>query len=356
MNSRIKRVIDNMKKHNLSQMIVTSPSSVFYLSGALIDPGERLMAMYINVSGKVTFIINSLFKNSKGLGNNEIVTYDDSEEPIPILLKIINKESTLGIDKNWPAHFLIELMENSNMKFINSSPIIDEVRMIKDEEEIKVLRESSKINDKVMEELIKYIDESKTEKEMAKVIQEIFQKNGIEKLSFETICSYGKNGADPHHMPDDTKLKEGDSIVIDMGGVYNNYCSDMTRTFFYKEPCEEAKKIYDIVKRANEAGKNAVKPGVKLSDIDKITREVIEKEGYGEYFTHRTGHNIGIEDHEFPSVGGNSDIKAQVGMVFSIEPGIYIPEKYGVRIEDLVVVTETGCEVLNHVSRDMNIL
>ncbi|AAK80732.1 Xaa-Pro dipeptidase [Clostridium acetobutylicum] len=355
-NSRIKRVIENMKKHKLNQMLVTSASSIFYLSGASIDSGERLVAMYINTDGKVTFIMNSLFKNSKGLDNSEIITYDDSEEPIPVLLNEIDKNDTLGIDKNWPAHFLIELMEKSNMNFVNSSPIVDEVRMIKDEEEIKILRESSKINDKVMEELVDYINKDKTEKEMAKVIQGIFEKNGIEKLSFDTICSYGKNGADPHHMPDDTELNNGDTIVIDMGGVYNNYCSDMTRTFFYKEASKEAKKIYETVKKANEAGKKAVKPGVKLSDIDRVTREVIEKEGYGKYFTHRTGHNIGIEDHEFPSVGGNSDIEAQVGMVFSIEPGIYVPGECGVRIEDLVVVTETGCEVLNNVSRELKIL
>lgn len=356
-NSRIKRIVDNMKKHNLNQILVTSPSSVFYLSGVWIDPGERLMAMYIDDDENVVLMLNSLFKNNPGLGEIKTMTYDDSEDPIPMLLKVIDENSTLGIDKNWPAHYLIEIMEQKpNMKFANSSLIVDEVRMIKDEEEIKLLRESSKINDKVMEELVQYISKNKNEKEMAETIEGIFKKNGIEKQSFETICSYGKNGADPHHFPDNTRLNDGDSIVIDMGGVYNYYCSDMTRTFFYKEPPEEAKKIYEIVKRANAAGKKAVKPGVKLSDIDKAARNVIEKEGYGKYYTHRTGHNIGIDDHEEPSVGGNSDLVAKKGMVFSIEPGIYIGGKYGVRIEDLVVVTEDGCEVLNKVSRDMKII
>lgn len=354
---RIKRAVSKMKEHDIHQMIVTSTTGIFYLTGAWIDPGERLLALYIDNKGSTTLILNELFKNNSSISGANVVTYDDGSDPIKLLSKIISVNEPLGIDKSWPAHFLIELMEqNRDMKFVNSSAVIDEIRMIKDAEEIAALKESSRIADKVMEELPHRINGDMSEKQMAKVVCSTFEKYGVDKLSFDTIVSYGKNCADPHHIIDDSRPKAGDSIVIDMGGVYNRYCSDITRTFFYGTPCEEARKIYDIVLEANLNAISMVKPGVTLSKIDDAARSVIAKAGYGQYFTHRTGHNIGIEDHEYPSVSSTESLIAQPGMVFSIEPGIYIPGKYGVRIEDLVLVTETGVEVLNHYPKNITVL
>lgn len=351
---RIKKAVNKMKSHGIDQMIVTSTSNIFYLTGAWIDPGERLLALYIDDAGNSTLVMNELFKNNSSVTGINIITYKDESDPISLLSDIVSDKKPLGIDKNWPAHFLIGLMEKKeNMKFVDSSVILDELRMIKDEDEIKVLKESSLINDKVMEKLPNLIKGDMTEKQVSKIISSTFEKCGVDKLSFETIASYGKNCADPHHSADDTKLKSGDSIVIDMGGVYRRYCSDMTRTFFYGSPCDEAKNIYDIVLEANLNAISIIKPGVKFCEIDDAARSIIDKAGYGQYFTHRTGHNIGIEDHEYPSVSSSENMPVQPGMVFSIEPGIYIPGKYGVRIEDLVLVTKTGVEVLNHFPKDI---
>ncbi len=155
---------------------------------------------------------------------------------------------------------------------------------------------------------------------------------------------------------DDTPLKKGDSIVIDMGCMYQGYCSDMTRTVFYQDVSEKQKEVYQLVLEANIAAEAIIKPGVRLCDIDKAARDVIEKAGYGPHFNHRTGHFIGREVHEYGDVSANFDMPVKEGMIFSIEPGIYIEGEFGVRIEDLVLVTEDGCEILNHYPKDLIVI
>jgi Xaa-Pro aminopeptidase len=354
---RKEKVFENMKRHNLSQMIITSTPNIYYLTGAWIDPGERLLALYINLNGKTVFVLNELFKNNSRVDGLDVITYSDSDNPVEILSKIIDKQEVLGVDKNWPAHFLLGLMEKENhIRFSNASFIIDEIRMVKDKKEIEALKESSLIADKVMFELTEYIGTDRTEKQMSKLISGLFEKHGVDELSFKTIVSYGKNGADPHHITDNSLLQSGDSIVIDMGGVFNRYCSDITRTFFFGSPCHEARIIYDIVLQANLNAISIIRPGVTLRQIDSAARDFITSAGYGKYFTHRTGHNIGIEDHEYPSVSSSEEMPIVPNMVFSIEPGIYIPGKCGVRIEDLMVVTQNGAEVLNHYPKELRCL
>ena len=264
----------------------------------------------------------------------------------------------LGVDKFWPAQYLIRLMNLNSVKgFVNSSNIIDELRMIKDEEEKDLMRKSSKINDKVMEIIQNELKEGYTEKYYARLLAEIYEKEGAQGFSFDPILAYGENAADPHHEPDGTKLKKGDSLVIDIGGVYNHYCSDMTRTvFFGKEPSEEHKKIYETVRKANLNAIAKVKEGVKFSEIDAAARDYITEVGYGEYFTHRTGHSIGLEIHDKGDVSSINNQEVKEGMIFSIEPGIYLPGNIGVRIEDLVLVTKDGCEILNSVSKEITVV
>ena len=164
--------------------------------------------------------------------------------------------------------------------------------------------------------------------------------------------SFGANAGDPHHEPDDTVLKRGDVVLFDIGGRRCNYCSDMTRTFFWGEPDEETAHIYDIVRRANEAAEALIAPGVRMCDLDRVARDVIEDAGYGKYFTHRLGHSIGLQDHEPGDVSLVNEQVVEPGMTFSIEPGIYLPGRTGVRIEDLALVTENGVEILNAYPHD----
>ncbi|MDB1954720.1 aminopeptidase P family protein [Clostridium tertium] len=355
--NRVNNVLKAMEEQGLNQMIISSPPAIFYLTGKWFSPGERMIALYLNTKGNHKLVVNKLFPIYEDLGV-DLVWYTDIEDPIKILCTIVDKESTLGVDKNWPAHFLIKLMDNKGAKaFVNSSPIIDRLRMIKDEEEIALMKKSSQINDKVMLELWNRLEEGKTEKYYANLLVDLYENQGVNEFSFSPIIAVRPNGADPHHHSSNDTIKKGHSIVIDIGGVYNSYCSDMTRTVFWGEaPSERHAKIYNIVKEANLNAIGKVKEGMKFSDIDKAARDYIEDAGYGEYFTHRTGHSIGIEDHDFGDVSSSNHEEIKAGMIFSIEPGIYLKDDFGVRIEDLVLVTKDGCEVLNSVTKDITII
>ncbi|WP_291651447.1 aminopeptidase P family protein [Clostridium sp.] len=355
--NRVNNVLKVMEEQGLNQMIISSPPAIFYLTGKWFSPGERMIALYLSTKGNHKLIVNKLFPIYEDLGV-DLVWYADIEDPIKILCTIVDKESTLGVDKNWPAHFLIKFMDNKGAKaFVNSSPIIDRLRMIKDEEEIALMKKSSEINDKVMLELWDRLEEGKTEKYYANLLVDLYEKHGVNEFSFSPIIAVSPNGADPHHHSSNDTIKKGHSIVIDIGGVYNSYCSDMTRTVFFGEtPNERHAKIYNIVKEANLNAISKVKEGMRFSDIDKAARYCIEAAGYGEYFTHRTGHSIGIEDHDFGDVSSSNHEEIKAGMIFSIEPGIYLKDDFGVRIEDLVLVTKDGCEVLNSVTKDITII
>ncbi len=354
--NRLNNIIKSMEKNDLKQMLITSPASIFYLTGKWIEPGERLLALYIDTKGERKLFVNELFPINEDLGV-EIIVYNDTQDAVAIMTEYIDNNYDLGIEKQWPAHFLIALMEKkAAKKFVNASPLIDRVRMIKDLEEIELMRKSSAINDRVMEKVIKVISEDHEEKVVCRILADLYEKEGAEGFSFYPLIAYGKNAAEPHHDSDRSRLTEGDTVIIDIGGRKDYYCSDMTRTVFYKKAEEKSKEVYNTVLEANRKAIAKVAPGVRFSEIDRAAREVIENAGYGKYFTHRTGHNIGIEVHEFGDVSSSNNETVQPGMIFSIEPGIYLPGSCGVRIEDLVLVTDTGVEVLNSYSKELEVI
>ncbi len=351
---KLTRILNSMKENEVPQMIISDPVAIFYLTGKWIFPGERLLALYLNVNGNHKLVINKLFPQEKDLGV-DLVWYDDIEDGVEIMSKFVEKDKVMGIDKTWPSKFLIRLQElGGGSKFVNGSPIVDYIRMVKDEKEQELLRISSKLNDDVMEKLIPYVAKGYTEKELDGIVRKLYEEAGCEGVSFDPITAYAKGAADPHHVTDDTKGKRGDCVILDIGGFKDCYASDMTRTVFIGEVSERQKEIYDIVVEANRRGIEAAKPGNRMCDVDLAARNYIEEKGYGQYFTHRTGHSCGLEDHEFGDVSSvNTDI-IKVGQCFSVEPGIYLPDEgIGVRIEDLVIVTEDGCEVLNKFTKDL---
>lgn len=354
---RVARVLQEMDAKGLKQILVSAPPSIFYLTGKWFNPGERMITLLLKSNGEHKLIVNKLFPVEEDLGV-DIVWYGDAENPMDVLAELIDKNEVLGIDKTWPSHYLISLMEkNAASGFVNSSPIIDRIRMIKDEEERELMRISSQKNDNVMKNFWKELKEGLTEQECVDILKRLYEAEGVMEFSFDPIVAFSPNGADPHHETDNSVLRKGQSIVIDIGGIYKSYCSDMTRTvFFGEEPSEEHKKIYEIVKEANLRGIAAVKEGVKFSEIDAAARDYIESMGYGEYFTHRTGHSIGIETHDFGDVGQVNHDEVKEGMIFSIEPGIYLKDDIGVRIEDLVMVKKDGAEILNSVTKEITVI
>ena len=347
---RIQRVLQAMKERGLSQMIVCDPESVDYLTGVYVAPFERLFALYLQADGGHVFFLNKLFTVPET--PIEKVWFTDTDDAIGLVAQRVRAGKPLGIDKEWTARFLLPLMERlPGTPCVLASDCVDGVRARKDEKEQELMRQSSQINDQVMERAAAYIREGMTERQVADYLTAQYSDLGCEGLSFSPIVSFGANAADPHHMPDDTVLRAGDCIVLDIGGKKAGYCSDMTRTYFCKTASEQHRAIHDLVRKANEAAEALVRPGVPLCDLDKAARDVISQAGYGEYFTHRLGHFIGRTDHEQGDVSSANTALAQEGMVFSIEPGVYLPGEMGVRVEDLVLVTKDGCQVLNQVEK-----
>ncbi|NMM61590.1 aminopeptidase P family protein [Clostridium sp. P21] len=353
---RLNKLLKEMERQNIPQMLVSDSAAIFYLTGKWIHPGERMLALYINLKGSHKLFINELFPVQDDLGVEKI-WFNDTQDAVEIVSKYVDKEKPMGVDKNWPARFLLRLMElKGGSTFVNGSAILDRVRMCKDEKEKDLMREASRINDISVDKLIKLIPEKHSEKKMGQLLLSIYEDLGCEGHSFDPIIAYGANAADPHHEIDNSTVKEGDSVILDIGCRKNSYCADMTRTVFYKHASDKAKEVYNIVLEANKRAIDVVKAGVRFCDIDAAARNYIEDHGYGKYFTHRTGHSIGIEVHDFGDVSSANTDRVQPGQIFSIEPGIYLTGEVGVRIEDLVLVTEDGCEVLNKYDKELMII
>ena len=347
---RLQNACELLQKDKVDALVVSEPVAITYFTGIRLDPGERLFALLIKKDGTCKLVINRLFDSTKSF--LPMIWYSDEDDTTALLKPLLAECRTIGVDKFWPAKFLLSLIAaQPNTRFIIGSIYTDRLRAIKDKEEQNLMIEASKINDACMVKLAAWLREGVTEKAAADYLAGLYKAAGCEGLSFPSIVSFGPNGADPHHEPDDTALKPGDSIVIDIGCKKNGYCSDMTRTYFWGEPSEEQKRVHTIVKEANELAEQMVKPGVPLKELDQAARDHIAEAGYGPQFNHRLGHFIGQTDHEAGDVSSVSPIIAQPGMIFSIEPGIYIKGKFGVRIEDLVLVTETGCRILNSVPK-----
>lgn len=354
--ARVGRVMENMKARGLTQMIISSPSDIFFLTGRLIFPGERLLALYLNQNGSHRIYINNLFTVPEDLGV-EKVRFSDSDDCLSLLYGGIDHTAPLGIDRNFPARFLLPLVDRKAAAgYVLASDCVGAVRSCKDEAERDSMREASRINDASMAEFFAGIRPGITEQALAESMEKIYRSHGAQGYSFEPLVAFGKNAADGHHAPDDTPLQEGDCVLIDVGCRKDGYCSDMTRTFFFRSASARAKQVYETVRSANEAAEAMIKPGVRFCDIDATARGIIVKAGYGENFTHRLGHSIGLEVHEGEDVSGSNRNTVRPGMTFSIEPGIYLEGEVGVRIEDLVLVTETGCEVLNSYSKNFTIV
>lgn len=356
MNTRIERVLKKMNEKGITQLIVSDPLSIRFLTGIMINPGERLYALILRTNGKHTMLLNYLFY-IKNTGFEE-VWFSDMDDQISIIADQIDPEQTLGIDKSWPARFLIPLQEKlPHLKTVWGSDCVDSVRAVKTPEEIEIMKKASEINDAVMEKTANYIRAGMTERQVADFIESEYLAAGADGPSFDTIVCFGENAADQHHEPDSSrKLKAGDCILIDMGCLWNGYCSDMTRTFYCQSADLEQTRIHDIVHEAVLRAEAAIRPGVRFCDIDSQARNYIDEMGYSEYWKIRLGHFIGQDVHEYGDVSPANKTTAEPGMIFSIEPGIYLDGKYGVRIEDLVLVTEKGHEILNAADKKWRIV
>ena len=340
----------------LTQVLVVDPLSIWWLCGYYTEPYERLLALLVPAEGVPTIFVNRLFPSAEGCGAR-VVEHSDTDDPVPALAAALDPTAPLGVDKDLAARWLVPLAQaGAAAGFVVASDVVDDARSVKDARERELMRAASRVNDEAMGWLAAQVRPGATERGIAEGLLGEYRRLGADDHSFAPIVSFGEHAADPHHEPDDTPFAPGDMVLFDVGCRRERYCSDMTRTFFTAEPTAHQRAVYETVRRANEAAEKIVRPGVTFAQIDRAARSVIEDAGWGAAFTHRLGHQIGLTDHEPGDVSAAHDEPVRPGQCFSIEPGIYLPGDLGVRIEDLVIVTEDGCEVLNSYPKTLTVL
>ncbi len=361
-NERLQQLMHWMRVENISASLITSKANVFYLSGFYTNPHERLVAILVFPNEAPVVIVPNMEKEQvKAAGwQQEVLGYSDTDNPWDLVKKAANHSliGRLAIEKE---HLIFERVESLNNifskpEFVSVEEKLQELRILKDDEEILLLRQAAKLADYGVEVGVSAIKEGRSELEVLATIEYELKKKGILEMSFQTMVLTGQKTAAPHGKPGLETIKNGDLILFDLGVVYKGYCSDITRTVALGEVNEKQREIYETVLEAQLTSLNASKPGVKIGDLDTIARTIITEKGYGDYFTHRIGHGLGIDVHEFPSMNATNTRTLTTGMVFTLEPGIYLPGVGGVRIEDDILITESGFETLTSYPKELQVL
>jgi Xaa-Pro dipeptidase len=365
MEQRIENIRQWLKKEDIGFAFVNSPANVYYLSNFNTDPHERLLGLFIFKEQSPLLICPSMEVGQvKQAGwKHDIIGYNDSENPWEKLKPALENKEVLGsesiaVEKDFLSYSralsLLTLCPKASLTSLEQK--INQLRMIKDQKEIEILREAASFADLGVEIGVKALQAGKTEMEIVATIEYELKKKGISQMSFSTMVLAGEKTAFPHGKPGLDEMKEGDLILFDLGVVHKGYCSDITRTVAYKSISPKQQEIYETVLKAEEEAVKICKPGTRLGDIDTTARKIIADKGYGEYFVHRIGHGLGIEVHEYPSMNDSNNELAKPGMTFTIEPGIYIEGVGGVRIEDDVLITEDGYETLTKYPKELIII
>lgn len=342
----------------MTPYIVKDENAMFYECGFSCDNGYFLRLKkesFFITDSRYTFEAKEIIKNAKVLEGDR----RDLLKTVRALLKKTNTKKLIYNSNEWSVNRFNALIKGLHVKFISRENFSQIKRIVKSEDELKILKKASKLGAKAFDEFALFVQNhgiGLTERQLHFEAEKIFKSNGKLGLSFSPIVAINENAAKPHALPSEKILKKGDLLLLDAGVLYKRYCSDRTRTaevgrnfnFSKKQKFKNKKhqKIYDLVLKAQEASIKAVKIGACASDIDKAGREVIQKGGYGKYFIHSTGHGVGVDIHELPVIGRRSKQIIKENMVFSIEPGIYLPNEFGVRIEDVVIATKKGAKVI----------
>ena len=349
---RLARVRERMRAHRLDQIIVTQPQAIYYLTGLWCNPMERLDALVITErSCRMLCYVLAVIEPA----DCEISVYSDTGVTVQRLSGLLESGAT-GVDGFMGSRFLLPLMQLRPDVKLSVSSCVEEARMIKTEDEIRRLLRASEITDEVFGETFAQLREGMTERELCEILSDGFMRRGVGRVSGTPLVSFGKSTVDPHHEPGENRLQKGDTVWIDVGHRIDGYHSDMTRTVFFGSCSKEQRRVYETVLAANEAALAAVRPGALISDIHAAACAVIEEAGYGAYYPHRTSHGIGIDCHEEPFDVAYRALPVEEGMCFSVEPGIYLPESFGMRIEDLVVVTKDGYRLLTHYPKTLTVI
>ncbi len=354
---RIGRLRQLMSEVEVDAVMLSVGADLPYFTGYEAMASERLTMLVVRQTGDPLLIVPALEAPRVPPGPFEMLAWADTDDPITLAARAANHPRRVAIgDSTWSTFLVALQRELPEAEWGPASELTKHLRIRKDADEIATLRMAAEAADRVLLRAAREVRfEGRSERQVGRDFALLTVEEGHEVSSF-TIIGSGPNSASPHHEPGLRVMREGDLVVCDFGGRVGGYFSDVTRTFSVGEPGKEEIAVHALVEEANRVGRSVVGPGVPCQEVDRWSRSVIASAGYGRFFIHRTGHGIGLEVHEHPYMVEGNDLLMQPGMAFSIEPGIYLPGKFGVRIEDIVVCTESGVDVLNQADRGLVIV
>lgn len=354
MTEQLKQLRQQMEQDGLEGIYIDSASNRRYLTRFTGTAGAVLITM-----SEALFIADFRYVEQ---AKSQTTNYDVIIATSTIFEQVIAEVKRLGIqklgiEKNHLSHgAFLQFHENLGIELVPTSGLVEKLRMIKTNEEIAIIRQAASIADQAFTHILNFIQPGRTERAIAHELEAFMRTLGATSVSFKTIIASGIRSSLPHGVASDKALAKGEMLTMDFGAYYEGYCSDMTRTVAISEPSDTFKEIYSIVLEAETQCIEKLKPGVSCMEIDEWTHQFIENKGYGSYFGHGTGHAIGLDIHEEPFFSKKSTSILAPGMIMTIEPGIYIPGSGGVRIEDDVLITENGYEILTHSPKELLIL
>lgn len=355
------RLVQRLEELGVDALVLGPTDSFRYALGFAPFPDERLCVLFMSPS-RVALVVPSINAQDvrREAGDLPMMEWRDGETPDGALQQAISHMgvgagSTIAVDPEMRADVVLAVQRAlPGAAFIDGAAALRSLREVKSEGELDRLLTSARAADVAMGRAFTACAPGATEADIAAAAVEGFQSAGVDSISFAIVAS-GPNGAFPHHHTGNRKLGTGDAVVIDLGAKLAHYSSDLTRMAYLGEPSARYREVHTIVERACAVAIETVKPGVTCGEIDSAARMTIGEAGFGDYFVHRTGHGLGLSMHEPPWIVPGSDEIVAEGMVFSIEPGIYLPGEFGIRLEDIVRVTMTGCEVLSGMSRELHV-
>lgn len=352
---RQKRAYRLLREAGFDKAIVGDPMSIQYLTGIHVIPYERYYGLVLDAQKEEIVMLNPSVDTGCMKGGVPECTYLDEDGPKEVIRKAVNDCKVLAVEKKYFSMAVGEIYQSLDCRIEDIGDCIARLRMFKDEQEIETMQMAAKIVDEAIAHVSKRIRPGITENQLnMMLLSYMAEYPGFSTEDIIILVLGAENSANPHGVSGDYVLKDGDIVLMDFCAYYKGYWSDITRCLFLgKVGDPKLEEIYEIVKEANLAAIKAVKPGVKAKDIDGAAREVITKAGFGEFFLHRTGHGLGLSVHEEPYITSVNELVLEEGMTFTIEPGIYLEGIGGVRIEDDILVTESGCRILTSSSKEL---
>ena len=356
----VDKLVSLMNTDGMDAILVCPSEEMKFLIGFTPMLCERFQGLFIKNDGRLFYVCNLIYtgelKNAiKGI---DVYSWFDGEVMSDAVHKMLEREGLIGkkigVNSTAPAFSTLEIAAKSSIEFVNAKRLLEEMRIKKTDEELENLRLSAAITDKVFSDVIKIIKPGMREADVKDYLfAEMIKHGGTNPWA---LVATGPNSSFPHYLGITRVIEPQDVVLLDFGCTYNDMCSDMSRTVFVGGVTEEQKKVYDLCRKSTEAGEASCFEGAFIPDIDRASRSMIAEAGYGEYFINRLGHGIGYMIHEAPDIKESNPRKLEKGMCFSIEPGINLPGKYGMRVEDIVAITENGTEILNKSTHDMIVI